>query len=84
MPNQNEKAMNDWWDEEEGLLDLNVATLPKMFRIDKPWDIIANYPESAWTVLKTLHDENLALKAEVEKLNEAARMYEKVKSHGHQ
>jgi hypothetical protein len=84
MPNQNEKAMNGWWDDEEELLELNVGSLPKMFRIDKPWDIINNYPEAAWITLKTLHDENVALKAEVEKLNEAARMYEKVRSHGHQ
>ena len=75
---------NGWWDTEEDLLDLNVTNLPKMFRIDKPWDIIANYPEQSWILLKTLHDENAQLKEENSRLREAARMYEKIRSHGSQ
>lgn len=46
------------------------------FQVDKPWHVIKTYPEVAWKALKTLHDENLVLKAENERLRSAAKMSE--------
>lgn len=44
--------------------NFSAANLPDMFKLDKPWDIIKEYPEMAWKLIKELHDENEALKAD--------------------
>lgn len=42
-----------------------AANLPDMFKLEKPWDVIKEYPEIAWKVIKKLHEENEQLKKTV-------------------
>ena len=37
--------------------DISVANLPSMFKLEKPWDVVKEYPEMAWKLIKQLHDE---------------------------
>ena len=41
-----------------------MSLISEDFKIDKPWDVLKVYPETAWQVIKTLHDENISLKEE--------------------
>lgn len=39
----------------EGII--SAANLPNMFKLEKPWDVVKEYPEMAWKLIKQLHDE---------------------------
>ena len=41
---------------------ISVANLTKMFVLEKPWEVVREYPEMAWKVIKHLHNENEYLK----------------------
>lgn len=73
---------NGWWDSEPEYLDFSAASLPEEFKVKNPWDIIAAYPEVAWTAFKKLHDENEKLKVEISRLRSATRMTEVIKHCG--
>ena len=77
-----EDPNNDWWEAEPKYLDIPDLLNPK-FQVDKPWEVLAAYPKMAWKVIKAQDDKiteltTLAeeLRADVERLRNAAKMNE--------
>ncbi len=56
--------------------------LKPAFHVDRPWDVIAAYPEAAWKALKIIHDENIQLKEEIAQMQSAAKVTEVIQNCG--